>query len=241
MTRLVAGARAVADHCARVGIDADGRADPQRGVLSRRPPARRATARERRHPDTGSVRTGVGGDPLLRVRSRAQPRRALHVPPLGVRDRARRGDPAARSGRPRRPAGRRDQVRAVRRAVQLLGQDQPRCRACHRVARAVAQRRHRADRAGQHRRCSSATCRCPTWGWSGAKLLFGDGTLQHGGHVYSGQPNHVCVGWRGRLAGSRAVAAARRRTRVQWCHRRLRAGTEERRSRRSAGFPSSCR
>ena len=38
-----AGARAVADHCARVGIDADRRADPQRGLLSRRPPARRRT------------------------------------------------------------------------------------------------------------------------------------------------------------------------------------------------------
>ncbi len=36
---------------------------------------------------------------------------------------------------------------------------------------------------------------------AGAKLLFADGTLQHGGHVYSGQPNHVCVGWRGDSPG----------------------------------------
>jgi GT2 family glycosyltransferase len=35
----------------------------------------------------------------------------------------------------------------------------------------------------------------------GAKLLFADGTLQHGGHVYPGQPNHACLGWRGDAAG----------------------------------------
>ncbi len=41
----------------------------------------------------------------------------------------------------------------------------------------------------------------PDVAMAGAKLLFGDGTLQHGGHVYSGQPNHVCVGWRGDSPG----------------------------------------
>ena len=33
----------------------------------------------------------------------------------------------------------------------------------------------------------------PDVAMAGAKLLFADGTLQHGGHVYSGQPNHACV------------------------------------------------
>jgi GT2 family glycosyltransferase len=41
----------------------------------------------------------------------------------------------------------------------------------------------------------------PDVAMAGAKLLFDDGTLQHGGHVYSGQPNHVCVGWRGDSPG----------------------------------------
>ena len=41
----------------------------------------------------------------------------------------------------------------------------------------------------------------PDVAMAGAKLLFADGTLQHGGHVYSGQPNHVCVGWRGDSPG----------------------------------------
>jgi O-antigen biosynthesis protein len=41
----------------------------------------------------------------------------------------------------------------------------------------------------------------PDVAMAGAKLLFGDGTLQHGGHVYSDQPNHACVGWRGDSPG----------------------------------------
>ena len=72
------------------------RADPQRGLLSRRPPARRPPARQRHHPDTRVVRPGVGGDPLLRVRGRAQPRRALDVPRVGVRR-------SCTTPRPRRP------------------------------------------------------------------------------------------------------------------------------------------
>ena len=68
----------------------------------------------------------------------------------------------------------------------------------------------------------------PDVAMAGAKLLFGDGTLQHGGHVYSGQPNHVCVGWRGDSPGPVAAATARRRTRVQRCHRSLRAGAQDR-------------
>lgn len=31
----------------------------------------------------------------------------------------------------------------------------------------------------------------------GARLLFEDGTLQHGGHVYQEHPLHACVGWPG--------------------------------------------
>ena len=36
---------------------------------------------------------------------------------------------------------------------------------------------------------------------AGAKLLFADGTLQHGGHVYAHEPDHTCIGWRGDSAG----------------------------------------
>src|SRR5699024_6621738 len=32
-------------------------------------------------------------------------------------------------------------------------------------------------------------------------LLFADGTLQHGGHVYTGLPEHACFGWRGDSSG----------------------------------------
>jgi GT2 family glycosyltransferase len=41
----------------------------------------------------------------------------------------------------------------------------------------------------------------PDVAMAGAKLLFADGTLQHGGHVHSGQPNHACLGWRGDSPG----------------------------------------
>ncbi len=36
---------------------------------------------------------------------------------------------------------------------------------------------------------------------AGAKLLFADGTLQHGGHVYHHDLMHVCLGWRGDSPG----------------------------------------
>lgn len=35
----------------------------------------------------------------------------------------------------------------------------------------------------------------------GAKLLFEDGSLQHGGHVYHGDVHHACFGWPGDSAG----------------------------------------
>lgn len=36
---------------------------------------------------------------------------------------------------------------------------------------------------------------------AGAKLLFADGTLQHGGHVYHHEIGHACFGWGGDSAG----------------------------------------
>ena len=36
---------------------------------------------------------------------------------------------------------------------------------------------------------------------AGAKLLFADGTMQHGGHVYAERPEHMCMGWRGDSPG----------------------------------------
>ena len=36
---------------------------------------------------------------------------------------------------------------------------------------------------------------------AGAKLLFEDGTLQHGGHVYHGEVHHACFGWPGGSPG----------------------------------------
>lgn len=36
---------------------------------------------------------------------------------------------------------------------------------------------------------------------AGAKLLFADGTLQHGGHVYHHQLRHACLSWRGDSPG----------------------------------------
>lgn len=41
----------------------------------------------------------------------------------------------------------------------------------------------------------------PDVAMAGAKLLFADGTLQHGGHVYTGLPEHACFGWRGDSPG----------------------------------------
>ncbi len=40
---------------------------------------------------------------------------------------------------------------------------------------------------------------------AGAKLLFADGTLQHGGVVNSIEPDHACLGWRGDSAGPRPL------------------------------------
>jgi GT2 family glycosyltransferase len=39
----------------------------------------------------------------------------------------------------------------------------------------------------------------------GARLLFADGTLQHGGHVYARRPEHACMGWRGDSPGPRPL------------------------------------
>jgi GT2 family glycosyltransferase len=36
---------------------------------------------------------------------------------------------------------------------------------------------------------------------AGAKLLFADGTLQHGGHVYARDIGHACLGWSGESPG----------------------------------------
>lgn len=41
----------------------------------------------------------------------------------------------------------------------------------------------------------------PGVGMVGAKLLFEDGTLQHGGHVYHGDVHHACFGWPGDSPG----------------------------------------
>jgi O-antigen biosynthesis protein len=44
----------------------------------------------------------------------------------------------------------------------------------------------------------------------GAKLLYSDGTLQHGGHVYHHQFMHACIGWRGDTPGPNSVLATPR-------------------------------
>jgi glycosyltransferase involved in cell wall biosynthesis len=38
-------------------------------------------------------------------------------------------------------------------------------------------------------------------GMAGAKLLFDDGTIQHGGHIYFYGPHHACTGWSGTSPG----------------------------------------
>ena len=80
----------------------------------------------------------------------------------------------------------------------------------------------------------------PDVAMAGAKLLFADGTLQHGGHVYSGQPNHVCVGWRGDSPGPwplRPLAVERECSGVTAACALVRKAAFT----RSAGFPPSCR
>jgi O-antigen biosynthesis protein len=44
----------------------------------------------------------------------------------------------------------------------------------------------------------------------GARLLYSDGTLQHGGHVYSHQFMHACIGWTGDSPGPDLVLASPR-------------------------------
>jgi glycosyltransferase involved in cell wall biosynthesis len=58
--------------------------------------------------------------------------------------------------------------------------------------------------------------RTPGVAMAGAKLLFADGTLQHGGHVYAHDIGHACFGWsgdlrRGRWLPGRAAAQLQRR------------------------------
>jgi hypothetical protein len=45
---------------------------------------------------------------------------------------------------------------------------------------------------------------------AGAKLLFADGTLQHGGHVYHHERMHACFGWPGDHPGPGRVLAVER-------------------------------
>ncbi|MFK7919967.1 MAG: glycosyltransferase [Ilumatobacter sp.] len=47
-------------------------------------------------------------------------------------------------------------------------------------------------------------------GMVGAKLLFEDGTLQHGGHSYHGTISHVCLGWPGDHPGPNHMLAVER-------------------------------
>ena len=47
-------------------------------------------------------------------------------------------------------------------------------------------------------------------GMVGAKLLFEDGTLQHGGHVYSGMPMHLYLGRAGDDPGPMGMLAIER-------------------------------
>lgn len=47
-------------------------------------------------------------------------------------------------------------------------------------------------------------------GMVGAKLLYDDGTLQHGGHVYHGTIDHACRGWWGEHPGPSRLLAVER-------------------------------
>ena len=76
----------------------------------------------------------------------------------------------------------------------------------------------------------------PDVAMAGAKLLFADGTLQHGGHVNSGRARPRLSRLARRLARPAAAAAARCRARVQRRHRGVRAGRARPPSTRSAGF-----
>jgi GT2 family glycosyltransferase len=50
----------------------------------------------------------------------------------------------------------------------------------------------------------------PDVGMVGAKLLFADGTLQHGGHVYNDMITHALLGWRGQHPGPNRLLAVER-------------------------------
>ena len=50
----------------------------------------------------------------------------------------------------------------------------------------------------------------PDVGMVGAKLLYADGRLQHGGHVYNGQISHALLGWRGDHPGPNRMLAVER-------------------------------
>lgn len=50
----------------------------------------------------------------------------------------------------------------------------------------------------------------PDVGMVGAKLLFADGTLQHGGHVYNGTISHAMLGWPGDHPGPNRMLAVER-------------------------------
>jgi GT2 family glycosyltransferase len=50
----------------------------------------------------------------------------------------------------------------------------------------------------------------PAVGMVGAKLLFGDGRLQHGGHVYNGVVSHALLGWPGDHPGPNRLLAVER-------------------------------
>ena len=47
-------------------------------------------------------------------------------------------------------------------------------------------------------------------GMVGAKLLFEDGTLQHGGHLYHGTISHALLGWPGAHPGPHRMLAVER-------------------------------
>lgn len=50
----------------------------------------------------------------------------------------------------------------------------------------------------------------PDVGMVGAKLLYADGRLQHGGHVYNGEISHALLGWRGDHPGPYRMLAVER-------------------------------
>ena len=195
-----AGARAVADHCARSGIDAAVETTPRAGVLSRRPASGSTSARQRGDPHERLHRPRLGRRPVLRRRGRAQPGRCVDLPGDGGGGRARRRDPRRRARCPRRDvaapislvpfdgpfnfsakvnlgvsAARGDLILLLNDDTQLIEPSSVEVLVGHVATPGVAM--------------------------AGAKLLFADGTMQHGGHVYAERPEHLCIGWRGDSPG----------------------------------------